>query len=412
WPHLGSPDRFLRSAARVAMEHQDVKSWQEKALTEPNPQARITALLALTRVSAPCPDHHKSPTPPDAALRDAIQNSLLELPFSKLATEERLELLRVFHVLYHRFGKPSVPSTEAVQKQLLPFLPSGQKFVDTELLQLLVFLQTAEAAERGMKLLTKATTQEEQIDHARTLRMLKTGWTPTLREQYFRWIAMADNYKGGASFGGFIAKIKTDAIATLTDSEKTAMKLILETKLPDVPNAPARKFVQVWKTADLTSELDTALAGGRNFEAGKRLFAETKCAACHRYAETGGISGPDLTQVAGRFAPRDLLESIIDPSKEVSDQYQATEIETDDGRKIVGRIVNLNNDSLSISTNMLDPNNQTGVNRGSIVSMKPSKVSMMPSGLIDVLSKDEIYDLLAYTLSRGDAKNKMFTPKK
>ena len=50
-------------------------------------------------------------------------------------------------------------------------------------------------------LLDAAPTQEEQIDLARALRVLKTGWTPALRETYFRWFLKAANYKGGASFG-------------------------------------------------------------------------------------------------------------------------------------------------------------------------------------------------------------------
>src|SRR5207247_2651890 len=49
WPLLGSDDRFTRFAARVAIEHQDVKQWQDLALKESHPVAAIHGLLALVR---------------------------------------------------------------------------------------------------------------------------------------------------------------------------------------------------------------------------------------------------------------------------------------------------------------------------------------------------------------------------
>jgi hypothetical protein len=55
-----------------------------------------------------------------------------------------------------------------------------------------------------------------------------------------------------------------------------------------------------------------------------------------------------------------------------------------------------------VMTNMLDPNTMANINRNKIESIEPSKVSMMPAGLLDTLKEDEILDLLAYTLSRGN----------
>src|SRR5207302_8919803 len=49
WPYLGHSDRFIRFAARVAVEHQDSKTWQELALNEHDPTAAVYALLALVR---------------------------------------------------------------------------------------------------------------------------------------------------------------------------------------------------------------------------------------------------------------------------------------------------------------------------------------------------------------------------
>jgi putative heme-binding domain-containing protein len=165
--------------------------------------------------------------------------------------------------------------------------------------------------------------------------------------------------------------------------------------------------VKAYKLTDLAPALDK-LKSGRDFDRGRKLFAAAKCFACHRYDNEGGSNGPDLTGVAGRFSPRDLLESVIDPSKEVSDQYQAVEIRTKDERIVIGRIVNLKDDTVMVNTDMQNPGSTVSVNRNNIDTMKPSKVSMMPAGLLDTFQEDEVLDLMAYMLSRGDRASAMF----
>ena len=61
-----------------------------------------------------------------------------------------------------------------------------------------------------------------------------------------------------------------------------------------------------------------------------------------------------------------------------------------------------------INTDMLDPNNMVSVKRHEIEEMKQSPVSMMPEGLLNTLDEDEVLDLMAYLLSRGDRQNPMF----
>ena len=108
------------------------------------------------------------------------------------------------------------------------------------------------------------------------------------------------------------------------------------------------------------------------------------------------------------FSDVDLLESIVDPSKEISDQYAAIIITTLDGKIVTGLIANYNGDSMMVMTNMLDPNGLVTVNSKKVESIEKSKVSMMPEGLLDTFKEDEILDLAAYLLSRGDRNNKMF----
>jgi putative heme-binding domain-containing protein len=99
---------------------------------------------------------------------------------------------------------------------------------------------------------------------------------------------------------------------------------------------------------------------------------------------------------------------VLDPSKSISDQYAAVEIRTNDDRIVIGRIVDLNNDQVMVNTDMLNPGSTVTVDRKNIESMKNSKISMMPSGLLDTFKEDEILDLMAYILSRADRNNAMF----
>jgi putative heme-binding domain-containing protein len=411
WAYLNNPDRFIRFAARVALEHQDPKLWTDKALAEKDPVRATQAILALARVSAPCPEHTKDKkVAGDAALRAKMVAALTAIDFDKLTDEQKIDLARTYQVVFNRFGQPTADERKEWLAKYSPAFPTGNRFADAELLQVFVYLQDDKVGPKAMKLLADAPTQEEQLEYVRALRMLKSGWTPESRKDYFLWFVKAANYKGGSSFAKFLALIKADAVATLSDAEKTALKGIYDVDPATVklPAEPARPFVKAWKVADLAESLDGKLKGGRDFDRGRKMFASARCFACHRYDNEGGSNGPDLTGVAGRFSSRDLLESVLDPSKEVSDQYQAVEIRTHDERIVIGRIVNLNNDTVMVNTDMFNPGSTVNVDRKNIASMKPSKISMMPSGLLDTFKDDEILDLMAYMLSRGDRNHAMF----
>jgi putative heme-binding domain-containing protein len=408
---LDHPDRFVRSLARTTLEHQHADYWSPNRIEKlDRPGQEIARMLALTRISAPCPQHAKSDSPkPAGELRATVLGKLNEIDLAKLPQWQKIDLVRTYQVALNRLGAATTEERKAIQAKLGAAFPSGDRFLDGMMLEVLVFLQDETAAPKGMKLLHSAPTQEEQLEYVRSLRMLKSGWTPELRKEYFTWFLKAANYKGGSSFANFLKLIKTDAVATLTADEKIALKGVYDANpaTAKLPVEPARPFVKAYKMDDLAPSLDK-LKSGRDFDRGRTFFAAAKCFACHRYDNEGGSNGPDLTGVAGRFSPRDLLESVIDPSKEVSDQYQAVEIRTKDERVIIGRIVNLNSDDVQVNTDMQAPGATTRVNRNNIESMKPSKISMMPASLLDTLKEDEILDLMAYMLSRGDRNHAMF----
>ncbi len=407
WKHLNDEDRFLRSAARVAIEWQDPKTWMEQALTETTPQTALEALLALVRVSSDDPQHKN--TPVDEKLKGRILDALAKIEWAKLDDFQKLELLRIYAILFVRMGPPDEDVKQKIVARFDAVYPAKGRFLNADLCQMLVYLQAPNTATKTLKLLAEAPTQEEQMEYAKSLRMLKTGWTLDERKEYFRWFLKAANFKGGNSFGGFMDNIKRDAVATLTPEEKTALKPILEAKADPtiVVSGPPRSVYKQYTMADLTPLIEKGLTS-RDFDNGRKMFGVANCFACHRFDNEGGAHGPDLSQAAGRFSAHDLLESIVEPSKVISDQYAAVNIEMQDGRKVSGRIINLNGDSLMVMPNMLEPNTLVNVNRRLVESIENSKLSMMPTGLLDTLKEDEVLDLMAYLLSRGDRNNKMF----
>ena len=401
WPHLGSEDRFIRFAARIAVEHQPLDTWKDKALNESNPRAALTALMALCRSGKG-----------DKALLPQVLAALEKIEFSKLKPADQETYVRDYYLAFCRFGEPEEALRQKTAAKLSALFPTHDAWLDVDLTEVLTFLGDAAFLPKAIDILDKAPTQEEQIGHAMSLRFAKAGWTPELRERFFKWVCLrAPTYKGGASFGLFMQDIRKDAEAGLSEAEKVALKPVLEAK-PDI-QAPQftftpRNFVKNYTMADLDHLLGVGLEGGRNFSNGRNLFGQASCFACHRFGQEGGAIGPDLSSVAGKYSVRDLLVHIIEPSKEISDQYGQLEVTLNDDSKVFGRIMNLAGDRITLNINMYDPNATQAVDRKLIKTMEQSKVSMMPPGLLNTLSETDILDLMAYLLSKGNKEDPMF----
>lgn len=398
WPHLGSKDRFIRYAARVAIEHQPVSAWQAMALDEKDPEALINVLIALAR-------HGDG-----AAVQGSMVEALNRLALDDLEARQKLDLIRAYSLAFTRFGAGTPELRQSVAERLIPAMPFEFPPLDPEALQLLVYLERPEAAEIGINLLKRAPLQEEQIAYAKSLRHLRTGWTRAQREDFFKWFTRAGTYKGGAGFALFIAEMKGDALQNVPEPERVALREVIEATPPLETNftVEPRSFVQNWTVADFDDVISVGLEGNRDYRNGRRMFGAATCFACHQFNQEGGAIGPDLTSAGGKFSPRDLLESIIEPGKEIPDQYGQMIFEMKDGSTVSGRIMNLAGDNVQVNTNMMNPDEIVSVDRKRLKTMKKSPVSMMPAGLINSLSKDDVLDLLAYLLSRGNESDPMF----
>jgi putative heme-binding domain-containing protein len=344
-----------------------------------------------------------------------VLEALGRFEWNKLTEAQRIDLLRVYALTFTRLDQPSEANRKRLIARFDPLFPTSSRELNAELCELLAYLQSPTLAARAVALVDRAPSQEEQIEYMKSLRVLRAGWTPELREAYFKWFTKAAGYRGGASFAGFMKLIKNDAVATLSEAEKEQLKGVLEAK--PVFQSPLQamqqglvghSFVKEWTVNDLAPLAERGLKD-RNFERGRSLFGGVGCFACHRFANEGGAVGPDLTAAGGRLGPRDLLESIIEPSKTLSDLYAPVVIQLNDGDSLTGQIVYLGTETVRVSTDMLDPGETTTINRKDIKSIETSKISPMPTGLLNSLVQDEILDLMAYVLSGGKSDNNMFT---
>ncbi|HUG20051.1 MAG TPA: c-type cytochrome, partial [Planctomycetaceae bacterium] len=185
--------------------------------------------------------------------------------------------------------------------------------------------------------------------------------------------------------------------AALSDEERSALAEqlnLLEQPLADDTPAISYPIVQRWTMDDLSSDLDK-VAAPRDSSAGQRALAKASCLKCHRIGETGGRVGPDLSQVGARFDLRAILESVLEPSKVIDEKHRQTSYVLTNGKVITGRPIGVNAKQLVIETDPITEASVT-VSRDEIEESVISKVSPMPAGLADVLTRDEILDLIAY----------------
>ena len=128
---------------------------------------------------------------------------------------------------------------------------------------------------------------------------------------------------------------------------------------------------------------------------GQLLFNSTKtaCSSCHTIGYVGGHVGPDLTRVGAIRAERDLLESIIYPSASFVQSFEPTMVVTTSGDHQYGIVRRSDSQEVLLITG---PNQEVRIARGDVKQMLPGTVSLMPAGLGDQLSPQELADLVAF----------------
>jgi putative heme-binding domain-containing protein len=439
WPHLKSTDRFIRYAARLALEHQPVDQWQGLALAEKDPVASTQSMISLIRMGK-------------GDKQNEIINALLKINYKLLTESQKIDVLRAFELSFLRMGMPTETNKAKIIAYMNPNYPANTAELNRMLSKVLLYLDAPGAIQKTLtqmklkdepgandNMLQTATNSNDlilrstqyggdiantlanlppmqQTYYANVLTMAKKGWTPAQRETYFKWFNNAFSFKGGNSYIGFIDRSRKLALKNVPEDKKSYYDKLSGAELLSsngnnlvssaYPKGPGKN----WRLENGLPLIEKGLTG-RDFEQGKAMFAATTCKACHSMRGEGGANGPDLTQLGTRFSAKDMLEAIVDPNKAVSDQYAATQFTLKNGNSIVGRLVNEDKLTYYVSQNPYSPETLEKVLKKNVASTKLSNVSIMFQGLINSLNDEEYKDLMAYLMAGGNEKNAMFKAK-
>lgn len=399
WPYLSDADPVIRYAARIAIEQLPPGEWQQRVFGSSvgeDGRAPWSAWLALLDSG-------------DASLVPTLLPRLLEAKSTRLS--EQFILLH----LYRQCFALNRAATMARRSQITPQLggiwsglenqsssvsPAGDRAeLRRRLALLLADLDAPGIIDRICKSLLASAVQEDQIMGLLALRHTTMGWTLETRRTYFDALNGAARFVGGQGMPGFIDRLRSDALATLDETERSQLGNLLEAAKPaEEPLPRPRPTVKQWKLADLQA-LATERTGEGDPRRGKAVFHDALCSRCHRSGIAGPAVGPDLTFVARRFSRHDILESILEPSAVVAETYRNAQIQTDDGRVYIGRIASegdYRSENLLLSTDPLHPAAFVKIDKKKIVEHQLVATSPMPQGLLDGFTADEIFDLLAF----------------
>ena len=146
----------------------------------------------------------------------------------------------------------------------------------------------------------------------------------------------------------------------------------------------------------------------RSYTAGKQLFTVANCVGCHKLENAGKEFGPDLAKLDVKLKPSDILKELLNPSEKINEKYITNVFELQNGKVIQGLVVEESGDIIKVVENPLISTNPILIKRNEVAERTRSKVSIMPKGLLEKLTRDEILDLVAYLAARGDKNSPLF----
>ncbi len=168
-------------------------------------------------------------------------------------------------------------------------------------------------------------------------------------------------------------------------------------------NRPRRE----WTFDDLASSVQ-GLDGGRSFANGKQSFAVASCVACHRLDGVGEPVGPDLARLDPRMTRAEILRSLLEPSAKIEDKYWTHAFATRGGKLVTGMILEETPRAIRVIENPLAKSAPVTIDRAEIEDRSVSPTSIMPKGLLEKLTREEVLDLFAYVAAKGDPKSPLF----
>jgi putative heme-binding domain-containing protein len=193
-------------------------------------------------------------------------------------------------------------------------------------------------------------------------------------------------------------------VAALTNAESRSSLRVdaVKTRLAKYPASVHKIAEQLYASLNVDFEKQKAkleeLLGSLkqgDVRRGQAVFHSTKaaCFSCHAVGYRGGTVGPDLTRIGAIRSERDLLESIVFPSASFVRGYEPVVVATKDGKSHNGLLRKETPEEILL---VLAADKEERIARADIEMIEPSKVSVMPAGLDQQLTVQELADLVAF----------------
>jgi putative heme-binding domain-containing protein len=386
-------DPRVAQAARIAFEHNSRNPEAAARLRKRNlSSANVELLTAAANIAAP------------AELPALLEKWLdAHRGWNDWPPSQQAGFIDIYRRALGRHKLP-VSTRNLIRDTLGAHFPSDSTRINNALAAILIELDPTAVVPKAARLLEASAGRGEIINYLYRLRGARSGWEPASRRVYFGRLELSRTFPGGRGLPQILKNIRRDALATLDEGEKKELEEILGRRpaLSPLPGEPGRRLVKEWKTDDFKEGLGFD-AAGRDIANGRKVFTVALCDRCHRYGGEGYAVGPELTRASARFARRDLLREILEPSSTVAENYQTSILELKDGRVLTGQVIpNLDYRApeLQLAPDPLHPDKITRIPKVKIVRRRVSAVSLMPTGLLNTFSREEILDLLAW-LERG-----------
>lgn len=164
---------------------------------------------------------------------------------------------------------------------------------------------------------------------------------------------------------------------------------------PDAPplEASSKRVEPAYTLDELIEDVVRAGRVARGSpQRGRRILESARCLNCHKLGDEGAGLGPDLSTLSSRFRDEEILEAMVEPSKVISDQYKSITVALSDGQVFNGMPAGGDGETLVL---LLSDGTKVNLAKDEIEEQAESSLSVMPAGLLNTLSLDEIADLLA-----------------
>ncbi len=433
---LADEDRFVRWAGRILLEHTPRADWQARVLTDTNHRSAPEAMVAWAR------------TADAASLEPLIDRQLTLMAESGWSADDTLRLYRAFMLTTTLLpGEDGLAAAARARLHALvnPRFPSADERVNREAALLLAYGGQPEAIGKILAAIPDGdANQELTLHYLYALRVIKTGWTTEHKERLAEVMGRTSRWRGGAQFANFLGQYFEQFDPLYTTPQEKAM---LYEKAPDFApltpdelagptpagrGAPAGQAAAApaGRGAGPGAGAAPAAGGGRgrgrggtpiqartqgrvldkgeifdeviytprtqqpNAEAGRAIF-EASCASCHTAGGIGnnhGVAALDLTTSARSANRRDLLESIMFPSRQIHPDLRTSVITPDTGDVVRGLVVAETPQALTVLTS----EGTTVQVAKPVRSQTRENASIMLDALTDRMSQAQLTNLLEF----------------